>query len=81
MATKLSIFGEVTQRALSHKVSRNFGQVLLQDHLAKKNYYLSTTIVIMATKIGRVMTYIKGLLIIMSYYPLIKRSCKITLQN
>ena len=54
---------------------------LRQDHLRNYNHYISITRVPMATKLGKMITYLDWLLLIKSHDPLISWSCKITLQN
>ena len=54
---------------------------LRQDHLRNYNHYISITRVPMATKLGKMITYLDRLLLIKSHDPLISWSCKITLQN
>ena len=51
--------------------------MVLQGHVKNKNHYISITRVPMATKLGRMMTSLDGLLPIMSHDPLIKWSCEI----
>ena len=50
--------------------------VTLSHQRSRKN--ISTTSVLMATKIGRMVTYLDGLLTAKSHDPLITWSCKIT---
>ena len=57
-------------------------QVLLtslgQPHVTNENNYFSTTTpLLMATKLGRMVTYLDGLLPIKSHDPLITWSCEI----
>ena len=55
--------------------------VVSQDHVTNKNYYISTATVPMATKLGRVVIYHKGLLPVKSHYLLVTRPCEITWQT
>ena len=50
---------------------------LRQDHVTNGKHRPSTTRVPMATKLGRMITYLDGLLPIKSHDPLITCSCKI----
>ena len=47
----------------------------------KLKHYISTITVSMATKLGRMVTYLKGFLAIKSCNALIKWSCKVTCQT
>ena len=49
-----------------HKVTRSFDHVVLQDHVKYFNCCISTTIRLMTTKLGKVVTYYKKLLPIKS---------------
>ena len=51
---------------------------LRQDHQTNENHYICPTIVPMATKLGRMLTYLVGLLPIKSHDPLITWYCDIT---
>ena len=64
--------------ATAHKVTWHFDHVVLEDQLTNWNHYVSPTKVPMATKLGRIVTHLDGLLPIKSHDPLITRSCKIT---
>ena len=45
--------------------------------MTNQNRYIFTTTLPLATKFGRIVTWLKGLLLIKSYDPLITESCKI----
>ena len=49
--------------------------MVLQDHVTNKNHYISNNTVPMATKPGRVVTYIKWLQPIDLLDPLVTWSC------
>ena len=51
--------------------------MVLQCHVANKNHYISITRVSMATKLGRMIASLDGLLPIMSHDPLITWPCEI----
>ena len=68
-------------RGFNHKVIKRFDQVVLQDHLTNENFYICTTRVSMATKLGRMITYLDGLLATEAHDPFITWSCEITWQN
>ena len=56
---------------------QSFDHVVLQDHVTNKNHCISITRVPMATKLGRMMTSLDGLLPIMPHDPLITWPCEI----
>ena len=50
----------------------------LRDHVINLSYYISTTTVLRATKLGRMVTYLNELLLLMSHYLFscgLTRSC------
>ena len=51
--------------------------MVLQGHVANKNHHISITRVSMATKLGRMIASLDGLLPIMSHDPLITWPCEI----
>ena len=55
--------------------------MVLQGHVTKKAHYISTTRVPMATKLGRMVIYLDGILSLKSKNPLITWSCHITWQT
>ena len=59
-------------QAPNHKVIQSFDHVVLQGHMANKNHYIS-----IATKLGRMMASLDGLLPIISHDPLIMQSYEI----
>ena len=63
--------GDITWGAPNHKVIRHFDHRVLLDHMANWNYYICNITVPMATKLGRVMKYVEGLLTIKSCNALI----------
>ena len=66
--------------APAHKVIWPFDFVDLRDHVATWNYYMFTTIVSLATKLGKLVTYHVELAS-MLLYPLVAWSCEITWQT
>ena len=48
----------------AHKVTWLFDRVVLRDHMKNKNHYISITTVSMATELGRVLTNLERLLLI-----------------
>ena len=58
-----------------------FDRVVLWDHVAKKNHYISIVAVPMTIKYDRMITYCQGLLLISSCDPLVRRFCKIPWQT
>ena len=56
------------------KVTLPFDHVVLWDHVTNWNHYISITTVPMATKLGRMVTYLDGLLSIKSHELLTKLS-------
>ena len=55
----------------------SFDHMFLQAHATNKTHCISTTRVPMATKLGRMMTYLDGLQLIKPYDPLITCRCEI----
>ena len=55
--------------------------MVFEGHVTSKNHYISTTRVSVATKPGRMATFLDGLLSIKSHVFLIKWSCEITWQT
>ena len=66
-----------TWQAHKYKVIQHFDKVGSQGHLTSKNYYISVTRVPMATKLGKMLTSLDGILPIMSHDPLISWPCEI----
>ena len=52
-----------------------FDHVVLRDQVANYNRYISNTTVVMITKLGRIVSYLKRLLIIKLLDPLVTCSC------
>ena len=88
--------GDINQSAYSHqtlqdgnlpwwapanKVTWPYDNVILQDHMANLNHYISTIRAPMAIKLGRMVTYLDGYLLIKSHYPLIAWFSGITWQT
>ena len=63
--------------ASNHKVIQRFDYMVLQGHVANKNHYISITSVSMATKLGKMIVSLDGLLPIMSHDSLITWPCEI----
>ena len=63
------------------KTLYNTDHAILQGHMTNNNQYISTIRVPMATRLGRMITFLDGLLSIKSDDPLILWSCKITCQT
>ena len=70
--------GNLTWRAPTHKVKQRLDHMVLQVHVTSKSHYTSTTRVLMATKLGSMITYLDGLLSIKSHDPVISWLCEIT---
>ena len=56
---------------------QSFDHVVLQGYVANKNHHISITRVSMATRLGRMIASLYGLLTIMSHDPLITWPCEI----
>ena len=69
--------GDILWQAPNHKVIQSFDHVVLQGQVANKNHHISITRVSMATKNGRMIASLDGLLPIISHNPLITWSCEI----
>ena len=52
--------------------------MVLRDHEINKKNYISTSTTPVANKLGRVVTYHKGISFLQSHDPLVIESCKIT---
>ena len=63
--------GDLAWGAPTHKVTRTFYHAIFRNHVANENHFLSTTRVPVATKLGRMVTHLDGLLTIKSHDPLI----------
>ena len=70
--------GDLPWGAPYHKVIKRFDHVVLQGYVTNENHYIFPTRVSMATKRGRMITYLDGLLPIKSLDSLITWSCEIT---
>ena len=67
---------------LTHKVTWPFYHVIFRYNVAKRNHYISTTIMHIATKLGSIMRLLlEGLLTIKSYNSLITWFCEIQWQT
>ena len=53
--------GNLPRWALTHKVTWLFGHVALQNHVTNKNHFISTALVHMTTKLGRMTTFFEWL--------------------
>ena len=69
--------GDVPWEAPNYNVKQSFDYVVLQDHVTNKNHYISIRRVPMATKLGKMMTSLDGILLIMSHDHLITWPCEI----
>ena len=67
--------------APAYTVIWTFNHVVLWDHVTNLNHYISTSKVFMATKPGKMLTYLDGLVSIMQHDRLITLSCRITWQK
>ena len=65
----------------AHKVTWYFDLVILDDHVTNYNNYTSPTKVPMTTKLGSIVTYLEGLLLIKPHDAMIRWSREITLQT
>ena len=72
--------GDLPRGARTHKITWLFNHVVLQDYMTNLIPYNSTTRVAMTTILGRMVTYLDGLLPIQSHDPLIMWSCEIMWQ-
>ena len=70
--------GHLPWWAWTRKITWPFDHIVLQDHVTNWNYYISTTVVPMVTKLGRMVTYLELLLTIKLFNGLITWSCKVT---
>ena len=66
--------------APAHKVTWPFDYVILRNHMTNWNRYISTTTTPIATKLGRVVTYVKGILPKKSHCSWVTYFCEITWQ-
>ena len=57
----------LTLKISYHKVIRLFDHVVLQNHVKSLKHYICTNTVYIAIKLGRMVTYFKGLLLIKSH--------------
>ena len=67
--------------APAYKVAWPFDHVVLRDHVTNWNDYISTIRVPMPTKLGKIVTYLDGLLSMKLHGPLITWSCEIKWQT
>ena len=65
-------------RAPANENTWSFDHVVLRDNMAEYSYFNSTTRVVIATKLGRMVVHLDGLVPIKPYDHLITWSCKIT---
>ena len=65
----------------THNIKRPFDHVIVEDYVINYNQYFSITTVPIATKLGRVVTYLDGLLLIKLHDSLIMWSCEIKWQT
>ena len=69
---------DIPWQAPNHKFIQSFDHVVLQGHVANKKHHISITRVsMMATKLGRIIASLNGLLPIMLHDPLIIWPCEI----
>ena len=73
--------GNLPWWAPAHKVKWPFDHVVLWNHVTNYNRCISTTIVPMASKLGRMVTYDDELLPVKSHDPLVTLSWEITWQT
>ena len=73
--------GNLPWWAPTHKFKKRYDHVILQNLVINWNHYISTTTVPIATKFGRIVTYLEGLLSIKSYKALISWPWKVTWQT
>ena len=74
-------YGNLPWWTPANKVTWPFDYMVLWDHVTKYKHYISSTAPPMATKLGRMMTYLDWLLPIKSHDHMITWSCKITWQT
>ena len=70
--------GHLTWGAFIHKVIWPSHHMVFRDHVKAKSYYIFTTRVPIAIKLGKMVTYLEGLLPIKSHGPFITWSWEIT---
>ena len=73
--------GNLPWWAPPHKVIWPFGHVVLYDHVTNQSHYIFTTTVSIATKLGRMVTQLDGLLLIKLHDSLITWSYRIMWQT
>ena len=80
MATKLGRMGtwDLPWGASNHKVTWCFDYMVWRYHVTNWNHYISTTTVLVATKHGRMITHLDGLLFIKYLDHLILWSSEVT---
>ena len=74
MTTKLARMVIYLDRLL---IIQSFDHVVLQGHVANKNHHISIRRVSMATKLGRMIASLEGLLPIMLHDPFITWPCEV----
>ena len=70
MATKLGRM-RTNLEGHTHNATRSFGHVFLRDDMANLKDYISATIMLMAIKLGRGVTYYEGIKLIKSHHHII----------
>ena len=70
----------LTWRPPTHDVTWPFDDVVLWNNVSNWSHYISITTVLVSTKLGRVLSYLKGLPPVKSHGSWVKWSCKIMWQ-
>ena len=78
---KTKQYGDLPWLLFTHKIIWRYNHVVLWDHITNLKHCVSTTIMLMATKYGWVMTYLAWLLPMKSHDHIIRWSCKIIWQT
>ena len=78
---KTKQYGDLPWLLFAHKIIWRYNHVVLWDHMTNLKHCVSTTIMLMATKYGWVMTYLAWRLPMKSHDHIIRWSCKIIWQT
>ena len=70
--------GDLPWRTPTYKVKWPLDHVVLQNYVTNCDHYISTTIVLIATKVGRLVRYLEGILPLMYHDSWVMRPYEIT---
>ena len=73
--------GNLSWWYLTHIITWHFDHLVLEDHVTNENHCITITTVPMATKLGRMVTYLERFQHIKLHNPLTMWPCKITWQT